>query len=140
VDTDLIGPGYASAYGLAMLVHERPWPTKKGETIYADNGVRTHGSVSYRTIGRGESHGCHRLFNHQALRLTGFLLQHRPHRRDGPERVGYERRIPWRGRVLKLRVDDRGYGYTFDPPIPVEVLEGRLRGGAARPMAARAGD
>ena len=45
---------------------------------YADIDIRTHGSANYRSILRGSSHGCHRLFNHLAIRL-GVRPRHAEH-------------------------------------------------------------
>jgi hypothetical protein len=121
---DAIGPGYASAYGLVMLMHERE-DDRGGELRYRDQGIRTHGSVHIASIRRGHSHGCHRLFNHQALRLASFLLHHHPHVRRGPLPAHYERRIVWEdGTARWLRRDSRGYLWELIPPVPVVVLDG----------------
>jgi hypothetical protein len=129
--TDLFGPSYASAYGLTMIVHhQRPRLGKRGDP---DEGIRTHGSVSYSSIHHGTSHGCHRLFNHLALRLTSFLLDHRSHAVKGPDVVGYGRTIKWQGKDLKLAFDARGYRYELDPPVVVSVLPGRILGKAQAP-------
>ncbi len=123
---DLFGPGYASAYGLTLLVHNQR--QRRGDKEPGDQGIRTHGSVSYESILRGQSHGCHRLFNHQALRLTSFLLAHRKHERKGPDVLGYGRSFEWERKKLKLSFESRGYRFVLDPPVPVEVLPGRIMG------------
>lgn len=141
IKRELIGPGYRSAYGLAMLVHLRPREVAGGtelvtadrdlfgdEACCVDEGVRTHGSVSYASILHGYSHGCHRLFNHLALRLMGFLLAHRNHVRIGDIHVRYDRVVSAEGKQLPLHVRSRGYRYQLVPPVPVDVLEGRVRG------------
>ena len=133
-DTDLVGPGYASAYGLVMLVHHRTY-RRGGVTIWEDNGVRTHGSVSYQSILRGESHGCHRLFNPSAVQLGSFLLRHRAHVRHGLIDKPFVRLVPWRFRTLKLPIPHRGYRFELIPPVPVLVLEGNIRGTFRRPPA-----
>ncbi len=71
VNTDVMGPGYQSAYGLVMGIHVDP---KRGGF---DNQIRTHGSVDYTSIARRFSHGCHRLVNNRAVRLYDFVLRHR---------------------------------------------------------------
>jgi hypothetical protein len=101
---ELIGPGYRAAHGLVALVHH----DLVGRAL-VDHRIRTHGSPSYRSIGRGESHGCHRLYNHLALRLAGFLLRHRDHVRHGI-------------------IQQRGYRFELTPPVPVDVLEGEVHG------------
>lgn len=133
--TELFGPSYASAYGLVMLIHNKPVERKNGTIVYYDNGIRTHGSVSYRSIVRGASHGCHRLFNHLAVRLADFLLEHRPYTREGRIPAGYARTFSYKGDSVTLKIPDRGYGFLLDPPVPVEVLEGRIRSGRKKPPA-----
>ncbi len=136
IQRDSFGPGFASAYGLVMLVHHVVLPARReGEAVrLVDRGIRTHGSASYPSILRGTSHGCHRLFNHLALRLAGFLLAHRDHVRRGPEPVRYERRFRVHGRAFTLRIDSRGVRSELVPPVPVRVLEGTVRGRAKRPF------
>ncbi|MCB9561899.1 MAG: peptidoglycan-binding protein [Kofleriaceae bacterium] len=123
---DVLGPGYRSAYGLAMLIHERVTTGRDGEVTYEDDGVRTHGSGNLASIFDGASHGCHRLLPAQALRLAGFLLQHLPHQRIGEVEVSYRRVVHHHGRFVAT-VEDRGYRIDFDQPIEVEVLPGTIR-------------
>ena len=134
---DLFGPGYASAYGLVMMVHHRQAKVRGGPPLYRDEGIRTHGSVSYDSIQKGTSHGCHRLYNHMAVRLASFLLAHRPHVRHGSDELGYGRRFNWEGKPMQLSFDSRGYRYELDPPVPVEVLRGRVMGKEASAPAPR---
>ncbi len=126
-ETDLLGPGYASAYGLVMLPHLRPVESE-GATLWYDNGIRTHGSVSYQSILGSESHGCHRLFNHSAVQLASFLLQHRDHVRHGLVAQPFVHEFTWRGMKLRQPIPHRGYRYELTPPVEVEVLEGTVRG------------
>lgn len=138
VKTELFNPGYQNAYGLVMMIHERddrrpgPGPVEEAPN-YVDLGIRTHGSVSYPSILGGSSHGCHRLFNHLALRLSSFLLRHRPHVVQGALDIDYEKRFTYRGKRQVLRVASRGFLYELTPPIPVSVLEGCVRGRAIAP-------
>ena len=100
VNTDVMGPGYQSAYGLVMGIHIDP---KRGGF---DNQIRTHGSVDYTSIARRFSHGCHRLVNNRAVRLFDFVLRHRalpPHRRRAAEP---QEALRGRGRDLPLRAHD----------------------------------
>jgi len=124
-DRDGVGPGYRSAYGLVALVHHRAVGASGSGTVFVDLGIRSHGSGNYRSILRGSSHGCHRLFNHLAIRLGSFLLAHHDNVRHGVLDERYQRTIPWRGRTYKLRASSRGYRYELVPPMPVEVLPGR---------------
>ena len=124
-DTDAIGPGYRSAFGLAALLHQRPVPSH-GETAYFDFGIRTHGSGNYRSVLRGTSHGCHRLFNHLALRLGSFVLAHADHEAEGEMVEHFSRALHWKGHTFRLRVHSRGYLYRLKDPIPVDVLPGRI--------------
>ena len=130
---DLIQPGFRNAYGLVMLIHDEV-VTHGSETTYVDHGIRTHGSVDYRSIQRGESHGCHRLYNQLALRLSGYLLEHRNHVRRGKMRVAYHRTLEWNEQTVEVDVPERGYLYELDPPVPVRVLEGHVAGDAQKPV------
>jgi hypothetical protein len=132
---DTMGPGYRSAYGLVMLVHHRvdapadKDKDKDGAPTFLDQGVRSHGSVNYDSILRGFSHGCHRMFNHHALRLTSFILQHYPNERRGPD----EGHV-WHHRYMSKPIPSRGYRYQLEPPLPVRVLEGNIRGPVREPI------
>ena len=123
-DDDAVGPGYRSAYGLVALLHHRAVAVGGGEAL-SDVDIRTHGSGNYRSILRGSSHGCHRLFNHLAIRLGSFILVHENHVRHGLRDEGYSRVVGWKGHALRLRADNRGYRYELVPPTPVDVLPGR---------------
>lgn len=125
-DEDAVGPGYRSAYGLVALLHNRAIVTSGGPAVFHDVEIRTHGSGNYRSILRGSSHGCHRLFNHLAVRLGGFLLAHTETIRQGTIDQRYARTLHWKGRSVKLRVETRGYRYELVSPIPVDVLPGRV--------------
>jgi hypothetical protein len=126
-ETELLGPGYASAYGLVMLPHLRPVKTEDG-TLWYDNGIRTHGSVSYQSILGSDSHGCHRLFNSAAVELASFLLQHRRHLRHGVVARPFVHEFTWRGVRFRHPIPYRGYRYELTPPVDVEVLQGTVRG------------
>lgn len=127
--TELIGPGYRAAYGLVALVHEERRRSDDDQLV--DHGIRTHGTPSFRSLVGGTSHGCHRLYNHLALRLGAFLLRHRDHVRHGVARQRYQRTLVWEDQELALRTDQRGYRYELVPPVPVEVLPGSVRGSRA---------
>lgn len=127
VNRSIVGPGYRSAYGLLMVMHHRPMgPGRDGQPRFLDEGVRSHGSVSYHSILSGFSHGCHRLFNHLALRLGGFLVRHRNHVVRGNQEVEYVRTLIVDGEEQVLRIDTRGYLYELTPPVDIEVLEGTV--------------
>lgn len=171
---DLLGPGYGSAFGLVMIQHDRVFgadvervldgtyreddlaPRAEGDegpprpVRLSDEGIRTHGSVSYRSMLRGESHGCHRLFNHLAVRLAGWLLTHREHVRRGPQPVHYRRVVyeadaapadgeagaegEGEGEGKLLAVDTRGDLFELTPPVEVVVERGQIRGWPKRPI------
>jgi hypothetical protein len=133
VKRDLIEPGYRNAYGLVMLIHHEP-VVRGGETRYLDHGIRTHGSVDYRSIKRGESHGCHRLYNQLALRLSGYVLEHRNHVRRGKMNAGYHRTVELNDQKVEIDLPTRGYLYELDPPVPVKVLPGRVAGERQKPV------
>jgi hypothetical protein len=133
VNTDVMGPGFQSAYGLAMAIHLKQQP---GGGLF-DNQIRTHGSVDYTSIARRFSHGCHRLVNNRAVRLYDFVLRHRAFIRQGNVPLGHMKKV--------ITVDDkeyeyelvtRGYYYELTPPVPVEVDEGRVMGKVKKPVSA----
>lgn len=124
-DQVAVGPGYRSAYGLIALLHHRALTAGADGVVFGDVEIRTHGSGNYRSILAGSSHGCHRLFNHLALRLGSFLLRHRESVRRGPVDQHYERIVRWKDQLFRLKASSRGYRFELDPPIPVDVLPGR---------------
>jgi hypothetical protein len=130
---DETGPGYLSAYGLAAAIHEQVLKGPEGTTYY-DNGIRTHGSFDYMSLRGRFSHGCHRLYNNLAVRLFTFVLQHQRARTLGPIALGFRRTFWWKGEVFEMRLPSRGFYYELDPPLPVEVLAGRIQGARDRPV------
>ena len=132
-----IGPGYRSAYGLVAAYHIRQNKDEAGNVKSEfDNSIRTHGSVDYMSILRRFSHGCHRLYNMDAVRMFSFILQHRAYTRVGPQPVGVRRNLEVDERTFVLRVDSRGYKYELVEPVPVMVTEGRIRGRRQSPITA----
>jgi hypothetical protein len=129
--TQVIGPGYRAAYGLVAIVHKSiEGVNEQGEQQLVDHLIRTHGIPAYRSVKRGESSGCHRLHNHLALRLAGFLIQHRENVRDGLVPEDYVRRLEYQGQQVALQSDTKGYRFRLTPPVPVNVLDGDVRGDA----------
>jgi hypothetical protein len=130
VNTDVMGPGFQSAYGMVMAIHHKVMP---GGGLF-DNQIRTHGSVDYTSIARRFSHGCHRLVNARAVRLFGFVLRHRPYERLGSSPLRLKKYFqvedPNGGEPRKFgyEMTTRGYYYELRPPVPVTVLEGRVMG------------
>jgi hypothetical protein len=122
---EIMGPGPRSAYGMVMLVHHKETPQRRRVRM-DDNGIRVHGSSSVTSIAHGNSHGCHRLFNHLAVRLGGFLLAHRAHERKGEDIRPFRRIVNYRGR-FEAKLRSRGFLYQLTPPVPVEVLPGRIK-------------
>jgi hypothetical protein len=131
VNTEVMGPGFASAYGLAMAIHLKQLP----DGGLFDNQIRTHGSVDYTSIARRFSHGCHRLVNNRAVRLFDFVLRHRKFVRLGDHRLGdHKRRLSYQGRRYEYSLTTRGYYYDLLPPLPIMVLEGHVLGAAREPI------
>jgi len=133
VNYEELGPGYTSAYGLIAGYFVLPG---KGGRPDWDNGIRAHGSSEYLSMysPEGYSHGCHRLPNHVAIRLYGFILRHRPMRPLGDQGMGFARQFLWKDDVFEIRLPSRGYSYLLDPPVPVEVLEGDIKGTLKSPV------
>ena len=129
--TEIIGPGYRAAYGLVAIVHHQiEGVNERGEAQLMDHRIRTHGTAAYRSVKRGESSGCHRLHNHLALRLAGFLVRHRSHVRHGLAPEDYVRRLEYKGQEVALESDNKGYRFELTPPVPVTVLDGDVKGNA----------
>jgi hypothetical protein len=131
VNTDVMGPGYQSAYGLVMAIHH--W--KRGQSLF-DNQIRTHGSVDYTSIARRYSHGCHRLVNSRAVRLFDFILRHRVFRRVGNQPITLRRHFEHEGKTYHYALGTRGYYYELTPPVPVMVTEGHIMGKVKKPIEA----
>ncbi|MBV72446.1 MAG: hypothetical protein CMH52_14065 [Myxococcales bacterium] len=133
---DLLGPGHRSAYGLVAGYLVIPGKNRRGDY---DRGIRIHGSSNYTSITnkRAFSHGCHRMRNDQVTQLFGFVVSHRPHRVDGPVPSYFNVRVVAHGRRFKFRPKTRGFRYVLDPPLPVNVLKGDVRGRLKRPTTAR---
>jgi hypothetical protein len=130
VNTDVMGPGFQSAYGLVLAIHIDP---KRGGF---DNQIRTHGSDDYTSIAQRFSHGCHRLVNNRAVRLFDFVLRHRRFHRQGNVPLALKKRLQVDGQVYRYELKTRGYYYELDEPVPVNVLEGRVMGGVKQPITA----
>jgi hypothetical protein len=126
VNTGVMGPGFQSAYGLAMAIH-----LKDGGF---DNQIRTHGSVDYTSIARRFSHGCHRLVNNRAVRLFDFVLRRQAFKRIGQVPLNMHRQLVYQGRAFPFQLATRGYYYELAHPIAVNVLEGRIQGQAKQPL------
>jgi peptidoglycan hydrolase-like protein with peptidoglycan-binding domain len=119
-----LGPSYRAAFGFIAFVHlaeERA----RGRLVLEDQGIRTHGTGNLASLARGSSHGCHRLLGLHAVRLADFVLAHRDHvaRGDVPT---YYRRIVRYGGWFPVAIDSLGYRIELVPPIPVDVLPGRI--------------
>ncbi len=130
VNTDVMGPGYGSAYGLVMGIHVDP---KRGGF---DNQIRTHGSVDYTSIARRFSHGCHRLVNNRAVRLYDFVLRHHAFKRIGNVPLNLKKRLEVDGQAYHYAIKTRGYYYELADPVSVNVLEGRIMGEVKKPIVA----
>ncbi|HSS40659.1 MAG TPA: hypothetical protein VLT58_17970 [Polyangia bacterium] len=131
---DETGPGYLSAYGLAAAIHEEMRRGPDGPTFF-DNGIRTHGSFDYTSLRGRFSHGCHRLDNQLAVRLFSFVLGHRRMRVIGTIPLGSRRTFFAQGEVFEMRLPNRGFYFELDPPLPVDVLEGTVKGQLQKPIA-----
>ena len=135
VSYDEIGPGYRSAYGLVAGYHIRQNKDAEGNVVSEfDNSIRTHGSVDYMSILRRFSHGCHRLYNMDAVRMFSFLLAHREYTRQGQQTVGVRRNIEHEERTYQMKIDTRGYKYELVEPIPVMVTTGNIKGRRKTPI------
>jgi len=132
VNTEVMGPGFASAYGLVMAIHHE---SRSNGNLF-DNQIRTHGSVDYTSIARRFSHGCHRLVNMNAVRLFGFVLHHTAFERSGNSILGFRKKLVDEGQNYEFSLGNRGYYYKLEKPIKVEVLEGNIKGKVKKPIEA----
>jgi len=130
-NTDVMGPGFQSAYGLVAAIHHR-----RGNGKLYDNGIRTHGSVDYTSIARRYSHGCHRLVNSRAVRLFDFILRRRPFERVGNQPMVLRKRFTHADKEYEYLLDTRGYYYDLRQPIPVLVTQGHIKGTRKHPIEA----
>ncbi len=124
--TDIMGPGPHAAFGMTLLVHEQVVKLKDGTERFDDNGIGTHGSASVTSIVNGTSHGCHRLYNQLAVRLSDFLLHHREHLVKGETPEVYRRVVRHRGTFI-AKISTRGFLYEMTPPVPVMVKAGNIK-------------
>lgn len=131
VNTDVMGPGFQSAYGLVLAIHHR-----KGAGTLFDNQIRTHGSVDYTSIARRFSHGCHRIVNSRAVRMFDFILRRRPFERLGNQAITLRRHFSVDDKAYEFLLDTRGYYFELKQPIPVMVTEGRIMGKRKQPIGA----
>jgi hypothetical protein len=133
VNYDELGPGFLSAYGVVAGYFVTPGLNGRPDF---DNGVRAHGSSDYLSIysQHGYSHGCHRLPNHIAVRLYSFILGHRHKIVAGDQPLGFARQFLSGETVYEMRIPSRGFAYYLDPPLPVNVLEGTIRGEQKKPI------
>jgi hypothetical protein len=133
VNYDELGPGYLSAYGLVAGYFVVPGQNGRPDW---DNGIRAHGSSDYLSIysANGFSHGCHRLPNHIAIRLYSFILRHRNRQVVGDQPMNFTRQFLQDESVYEIKIPSRGYAYVLDPPIPVKVLPGQIKGTQQQPI------
>ncbi len=130
-----MGPSYASAYGLVAAYHKKYSRRSDGTyKFWGDEGIRSHGSVDYMSIMRRHSHGCHRLHNHIAVRLMTFVLNHRPHVREGQQQLAFERFFEYDGEQYHFKLTNGGYIFSLTKPVEVTVTEGRIRGRQPTPI------
>lgn len=135
LNQNLIGPSFGSAYGLVAAYHQRILSRDDGTLrMGPDDGMRTHGSSDYTSIWRTVSSGCHRLHNHQAMRLLNFVLAHRPHRRIGHVRANYRMKVSTPGFEDRIDITQTGYEFSLTRPIEVKVSPGRIRGALKEPL------
>lgn len=135
VNYALTGPGYASALGLVAAYHSTVGrPSADGVTQGYDEGIRTHSASDYMAVEGRQSNGCHRLHNHTAVRLMSFVLARRAHERRGQVAVAFKKTLQQGEQTYELSLDQGGYVFALQPPLPVDVLPGRIRGTQRQPL------
>ena len=133
-DEDLVGPWYSSAYGLVAAIHLRRVSSAPQGEGFEDVGIRSHGSYDYTSISKRHSHGCHRLYNHLAVRLYDFVLGHSPYRRIGQQPAGDVRYFEVGRDHHRIEVGTEGYVFELTRPIPVTTLKGNILGTRQTPI------
>jgi hypothetical protein len=112
---EVFGPSYRGAFGVVAFVHA------------GTDGIRTHATGNLLSLARGVSHGCHRLLGLHAVRLAEFVLAHHGAVRRGDEPVHYRRVVRYENQSFPVSVESLGYRIELVPPIPVNVLPGRVQ-------------
>lgn len=120
-----MGPSYRAAFGMVAFVHLKA-EKDRAKVDYWDQGIRTHGTGNLASLANGVSHGCHRLLGYEVVRLANFVLAHRQFTRHGDTPTSYRRTVRAGGK-FPLAIDSLGYRIELTPPIPVDVLPGRVR-------------
>ena len=67
--------------------------------------------------------------------MFSFVLAHRRVKTLGSIALGFRRTFWSKGEVYEMRLPSRGFYYELDPPLPVETLEGRIKGVRQKPFA-----
>jgi hypothetical protein len=75
--------------------------------------------------------------NTRAVRLFGFVLRHRRFERQGAVPLEVKRYFEAQGQRWGYALTTRGYHYRPLRPVPVEVLEGTIRGKVKQPPQAQ---
>jgi hypothetical protein len=68
------------------------------------------------------------------MRLFSFVLAHRTFERKGQSKLRYQHRYEHLGEEFQMDLRTRGYYYELKPPVPINVLEGRIRGETQDPV------
>src|SRR4029453_11436776 len=66
--------------------------------------------------------------------LYSFILRHRAMRIIGDQPMDFARQFLKSDDAYEIRIASRGYAYRLDPPLPVEVLEGEIKGEVKDPI------
>jgi hypothetical protein len=66
--------------------------------------------------------------------MYSFILRHRHMNVVGDQPMGFSRQFLSKNTVYEMRIPSRGYLYVLDPPLPVNVLEGDIKGDLKKPI------
>jgi hypothetical protein len=67
--------------------------------------------------------------------MYSFILQHRNMTIVGDKAMNFARQFLSKDTAFEIRLPSRGYYFVLDPPLPVNVLEGEIKGDAKKPIA-----
>ena len=134
VNYDELGPGYLSAYGLIAGYFVVPGPERPQRLRQRRARARVVGlpvdlqreRLLARLPPAAEPHRDPDVLVHPAA------PQHDRRRRQDDE---LRAPVPVQGRRSRSGCPSRGYYYVLDPPLPVNVLEGEIKGDAKKPVA-----
>ena len=128
VNYDELGPGYLSAYGVVagyFVVPGQHRPSRLGQRRARARLVRLSVHLQReRVLARlpptAESHRDPHVFVHPAAPVNMTVVGDKP--------MNFARQFLFKDNVYEIALASRGYYFVLEPPLPVNVLEGEIKG------------